>query len=136
MSRKSDEKSNKGRDYTDDGYNLITINLIWGLSTPVRMAQVFKRKNANSIERAFDRVCKNATDYPDKKVYIIKPPIFGVKLDRVNDYAWKFIYEQHIIRKVSLNIISDCTGISIEAMEKELKSKSRVVQTAIEKGLL
>jgi hypothetical protein len=116
-------EDNKGKEYTDEGYNLIAICLMWGIATPIRLAQVLGRANARCIESAFNRICKNASAYEDMRDYDIKPPLKGFEKDRLNYYSRIYVKEQ-TKRKASPEQISRRSGIAIEPIKEYIKELS------------
>ena len=125
MSRKTDEKSNKGKEYTEEECNFIAFCLIWGICSVDRMANRLGRNTGNAILRMFDRICKDGSDYPDMRgEYKLWPIISSVKLKTINYYGWEFIKEQHIERGKSLESISERTGLDIEKVKEAIENKT------------
>lgn len=125
MSRKKDEKSNKGKTYSVEECNFIAFSLIWGICSPERLATKLGRTSANAIERMFDRICRDASDYPDRRgEYKLWPIISSVGLKYINAFAWQFIVEQHIVRKKNLENISLKTGMDLGVMVEEIENRT------------
>lgn len=125
MSRNTNKKNNHGKMYSIEECNFIAFCLIWGICTPERLATKLGRTSANAIERMFDRVCKDASDYPDMRgEYKLWPIISSVGLKYINAFAWQFIVEQHIVRKKSLDDVSMRTGMDLGVMVEEIENRT------------
>ena len=123
MSRKTEDASNKGKEYTEEECNFIAFCLIWGICLPERLATKLKRGDSGAIEALFKRICQDGSDYPDMRgEYKLWPIITSVKLEYVNHFAWQFICEQHLNRDKSLKSISERVGLDIQTMKDKIEA--------------
>lgn len=110
MSRKKGVEKNSGKDYTVEEYNLI----FWlvGMGVPIHIVARVLKRNVSGIERAWDRLCVNGTDYPNKKLYVLKDLMGRGKTPLTGPFK-EYIQRQwtEVEEKTSIKELSERTGI-------------------------
>ncbi len=119
MGREQNEKSNAGQDYGMAEYNFIFFCMIRSI-LPINICRALGRKNEGVIISAFRRICKDASAYKDNKVYDLEP-YTPKPLRSLNGPAKFFVYQQYIVRKKSIVLISSQTGIPVSCIKKHIK---------------
>lgn len=87
---------NTGKEYTMEEYNLIFFLTVRGLPFD-QIARIMNR-GESAIIRAWGRLCRNATDYEDKKEYQLRPLCSG-ELGYLNQWAKQYAIIQFVHRK-------------------------------------
>jgi len=108
---------NVNKQYGDNGY--VFIFFCATRSIPFTTIARALGKKANDVEKSFERICQDATDYPDKKEYDVYP-LADLPYTSVNESAGEYIYFQHIVRKKPLSIVCMRLGIEESVVQKYL----------------
>ena len=114
MSRKKGLFSNEGKTYTVDEYKHIFDSVLMGYRFN-EIARVLKRK-VEGIKQAWYRLCHNATDYSDKKIYSLYSS--SERPVQMNGFAKEYIYTQWNVvkKKPTVQELSERMGISKERL--------------------
>lgn len=119
-----------GKNYSAEEYNLIFILHIMGLFFR-EIARILGRQE-DDIRRAWDRLCVNGTNYPDKRLYRLKPLTtresinFGGPAKEYIEVQWSKVKKRPTIRQLSrrMGIVENTIVIFIKK-NNDWKKKPR-----------
>lgn len=113
------KKSNAGKEYGLSEYNFIFFCMIRSI-LPINICRALDRKNQGVIISVFRRICLDASAYKDKKVYKLWPCTTR-PWRHINGPAKFFIYQQCVVRKKSIKLVFEQTGIPMTLIKKHIK---------------
>ena len=136
MSRKKEgKKEHHGEIYSEFEYNLIFFDHIRGRNL-WETARVLGRE-ISGIGNCWRRLCWNATDFPNKRIYKLRPPSDKV-WSCLNGYAKEYIEIQvfEVEKKSNARKISEQTAIPVHIIQEWIDTLRKIPRKAKTPSLL